>query len=66
MKNNQFIICAVIVVVLCICNFTIPNVSIPCVIGQFIAILWMMVLGIKNDLKKESNNNRNVRKSSSH
>jgi hypothetical protein len=54
MKNNQFIICAVIVLVLCICNFTIPNVSIPCVIGQFIAILWMMVLGIKEDLKKES------------
>lgn len=54
MKNNQFIICAVIVVVLCICNFTIPNVSILCVIGQFIAILWMMVLGIKDDLKKES------------
>lgn len=52
MKNNQFIICAVIVVTLCICNFTIPNVSILCVIGQFIAILWMMVLGIKDDLKK--------------
>jgi hypothetical protein len=52
--NKQFIICAVIVAVLCICNFIIPNISIPCLIGQFIAILWMMVLGIKNDLKKES------------
>lgn len=50
--KNQFIICAVIIIVLCICNFTIPNISIPCFIGQFIALLWMMVLGIKDDLKK--------------
>ena len=54
MKNNQFIICAVIVVVLCICNFIIPNISLLCLIGQGIALIWMMVLGIKNDLKKES------------
>jgi hypothetical protein len=54
MKNNQFIICAVIVVILCICNFIIPNISILCIIGQIIAMFWMMVLGIKSDLKKES------------
>lgn len=50
--GKVYLICGVINLVLFICSITMPNVTIPCLICQFAVLIWMMVLGIKDDLKK--------------